>query len=310
MESVRAAAVNLDIHPYVKGRLRLQRRQDEAGGVLLGTSDGSTVHITGFKRLAGSTLRQAAEAAGPELIGFYRIQTPGMTSLHPEEEQLWRQVLPHGCSVFLFIQVVEGTGTAAQVWMRDGDGPVTRERISLVQEDPLPVNASAMPAPPAHPVAGEAPPLRIKLPAPPKWVLSAAAVLLTLVASAWCYQEIKPGAPPPVLSLDLQALDSELSATWAQSSVPPEQLQSASLLVSEDGKEKAFDLTRRYSPNGHLLLRPTGRDVIVTLNVQYRGAAPISNTAIYVGFRPRRTTPTSAPPRAGTSDPEKKRASE
>lgn len=306
MESVRAAAVNLDIHPYVKGRLRLQRRQDEAGGVLLGTADGSTVHVTGFKRLAGSTLRQAAEAAGPELIGFYRIQTPGMTSLHPEEEQLWRQVLPHGCSVFLFIQVVEGTGTAAQVWMRNGDGPVTRERISLGHEDQLPAPPS-VPAQAAKPVTQEAPPSRIKLRTPPKWVPVAAAVLLTLVASAWCYQEITPGAPPPVLALELQALDSELSATWSQSSVPPEQLQSASLLVSEDGKEKTFDLTRRYSPKGRLLLRPTGRDVIVTLNVQYRGAAPISNTAIYVGFRPRSATP--APPRAGTSDPEKKRAS-
>ena len=48
MEAVRAVALDLDIHPYVKGRLRLQRRQDETGGVLLGTAEGASVQITGF----------------------------------------------------------------------------------------------------------------------------------------------------------------------------------------------------------------------------------------------------------------------
>jgi hypothetical protein len=122
-------------------------------------------------------------------------------------------------------------------------------------------------------------------------VPAATAVLFTLVATAWCYQEINPALPPPALALDLQARDTELTARWEQSSVPAEQLQSASLLVSEDGKEKTIDLTRRYSPKGHLVIRPTGRDVIVTLNVQYRGVAPLSNTAIYVGFSPKRPAP-------------------
>ena len=284
MEAVRAVALDLDIHPYVKARLRLQRRQDEAGGVLLGTAGGATVQITGFKRLAGSTLRQAADAAGPGLIGFYRVQTPGMTTLQPEEEQAWRQILPHGRSVFLLIQVVDGIGTAAQVWTREDDGPPMRERISLLHEDAPPAAV-----PPSATVA--VPRLRIKFPTPPKWVPAATAVLFTLVASAWCYQEIKPAAPPPALALELQARDSELTAIWEQSSVPAEQLQSASLLVTEDGKEKTIDLTRRYSPKGRLILRPTGRDVILTLNVQYRGVAPLSNTAIYVGFRPGRTAP-------------------
>lgn len=284
MEAVRAAAFDIDIHPYVKGRLRLQRRQDETGGVLLGTADGPAVQVTGFKRLAGSTLRQAAEAAGTGLVGFYRVQTPGMTTLQPEEEQLWRQTLPYGCSVFLLIQVADGIGTAAQVWIRDGEGPLAQARISLLQED-VPVAIDAQPA------AVAMPRLRLKFPTPPKWMPTAAAVLLTLVASAWCYQEITPAVPPPTLALELQARDYELAATWEQSSVPADQLQSASLLVSEDGKEKTIDLTRRYSPKGRLVLRPVGRDVILTLNVQYRGAPPISNTAIYVGFRPGRPAP-------------------
>ena len=300
MEAVRAVALDLDIHPYVKGRLRLQRRQDETGGVLLGTAEGASVQITGFKRLAGSTLRQAADAAGPGLVGFYRVQAPGMTTLQPEEEQLWRQILPHGRSVFLLIQVVDGIGTAAQVWTREGDGPTTKEKVSLLQEETPATMA-------AQPTTASVPRLRIKFPTPPKWVPACAAVLLTLVASAWCYQEIKPAGPPPALTLELQARDSELTAIWEQSSVPAEQLQSASLLVTEDGKEKTIDLTRRYSPKGRLILRPTGRDVILTLNVQYRGAAPLSNTAIYVGFRPRRAAP--APPRAVAIDPAKKRAS-
>ena len=297
MEAVSPVALDLDIHPYVKGRLRLQRRQDETGGVLLGTAEGAAVQVTGFKRLAGSTLRQAADATGPGLVGFYRVQTPGMTTLQPEEEQLWRQILPHGRSVFLLIQVVDGIGTAAYVWTRDGDGPTTKEKVSLLQED-LPPAAVAQPATVAVPR------LQIKFPTPPKWVPATAAVLLTLVASAWCYQEIKPAGPPPTLTLELQARDSELTAIWEQSSVPAEQLQSASLLVTEDGKEKTIDLTRRYSPKGRLILRPTGSDVILTLNVQYRGAAPLSNTAIYVGFRPNR-----AIPRAVAVDPAKKRAS-
>jgi hypothetical protein len=300
MEAVRLVALDLDIHPYVKGRLRLQRRQDETGGVLLGTADGPAVQITGFKRLAGSTLRQAANAAGPELIGFYRVQTPGMTTLQPEEEQEWRQILPHGRSVFLLIQVVEGIGTSAQVWTREGDAPPTQEKISLLEE-------TAPPAAAAQPAAVALPRLRIKFPTPPKWVPAATAVLFTLVASAWCYQGIQPAAPPPTLALELQARDYELSATWEQSSVPADQLQSASLLVSEDGKEKTIDLTRRYSRRGHLVIRPTGRDVIVTLNVQYRGVAPLSNTAIYVGFRPRRAT--APAPRAVAVDPAKKSAS-
>lgn len=295
MEAVRAVALDLDIHPYVKGRLRLQRRQDETGGVLLGTAEGASVQITGFKRLAGSTLRQAADVAGPGLVGFYRVQTPGMTTLQPEEEQLWRQILPHGRSVFLLIQVVDGIGTAAHVWTREGDGPTTKEKVSLLQEE-------SAPAAQAHPATVAVPRLRLRFPTPPKWVPATAAVLLTLVASAWCYQEIQPAAPPPVLALELQARDSELTASWEQSSVPAEQLQSASLLVTEDGKEKTIDLTRRYSPKGRLIIRPTGRDVILTLNVQYRGAAPLSNTAIYVGFRPGRPmgprTPDSAKKRA------------
>lgn len=293
------AALDLYIHPYVKGRLRLQRRQDESGGILLGTAEESTVHITGFKRLAGSTLRQAADAAGPALVGFYRVQTPGMTTLQPEEEQNWRQILPHGRSVFLLVQVVDGIGTAAQVWSREGDGPPVQERISLLHEEP-----QAAEGPP--PVPPAVPRIRLKFPTPPKWATAAAAVLLTLVASAWCYQEIKPPAPAPALVLDLQSRDSELTATWEQASVPADQLQSASLLVSEDGKEKTIDLTRRYTPKGRLVLRPTGRDIILTLNVQYRGSSPISDTAIYVGFRPRRQAPAAA---RTAADPAKKRPS-
>jgi hypothetical protein len=296
MEAVRSVARDLDIHPYVKGRLRLQRRQDDSVGILLGTAEGAAVNITGFKRLAGSTLRQAADAAGPELIGFYRVQAPGMTTLQPEEEQLWRQSLPQGRSVFLLIQVLDGIGTAAQVWTREDDGPLTQEKISLLDE-------ATPPAAAAQPAAVAVQRLRIKFPTPPKWVPAATAVLFTLVASAWCYQEIKPAAPPPALALELQARDSEITAIWEQSSVPAEQLQSASLLVTEDGKEKTIDLTRRYSPKGRLILRPTGRDVILTLNVQYRGVAPLSNTAIYVGFRPGR------PMAPRTPDPAKKRAS-
>ena len=287
MEAV--SPVALEIHPYVKGRLRLQRRQDETGGVLLGTADGGAVHITGFKRLAGSTLRQAADAAGPEVVGFYRVQTPGMTTLQPEEEQLWRQILPHGRSVFLLIQVTDGIGTVARVWAREGEGPATQETVSLLQDE-------APPAAVTPPATVAVPRPRIKLPTPPKWATAAAAVLLTLVASAWCYQEVQPAVPPPALALELQSRDAELTATWDQSSVPAEPLQSASLLVSEDGKEKTIDLTRRYTPRGHLVFRPTGRDVILTLHVQYRGLAPISNTAIYVGFRPGRPAPRAVEP--------------
>ena len=112
-KQVNSTRGTVEIHPYVQGRLRALPRQDETAGILLGTSDNGVTHVTGFKRVTPSALRQAASDAGPALAGFYRLQTANSPALLPEEEELWRSAQPGGHSR-------RRPGVAGETWFRRG----------------------------------------------------------------------------------------------------------------------------------------------------------------------------------------------
>ena len=272
MKPVNAVSLSLDIHPYVKGRLRALPRHEESCGILLGGTERDVIHITGFKRIPFNALRQAAEAAGPAFAGFYRLQTTTAPGLPPAEEETWRQTSgPNGCGLFLLINGISGTATEATAWTLGDDGALLVERISLRSDAPL------LPSTPAR---------RKTTPsaAIPKWVFGAVAATLAVVGGAWYYTASRP---PLALAIDLQARDGELTALWEQSGTSRPSLQSATLVIREGNKEQTLDLTRSYTPKGRVVIRPSARDVVLTLNVQYAGATPLSRTAVYLGFVPK-----------------------
>jgi hypothetical protein len=263
----------VDIHPYVQGRLRALPRQDETGGILLGSSENGVTHITGFKRAAPNALRQAADAAGANLAGFYRLQTPNAPALQPEEEELWSQTQPSGRGLFLLLNAVNGTATEATALTRENNRPTASERVSLTNEAP--------PAP-ARPFI-----TTVRNGAP---ILSRRTLLLSagvLVAALGVWYLVRAVTPAPNILLDLQSRGAELAVLWEQKDAPATPPQSATLLIRDGKKEQSLDLTRNYTPQGRIVLRPQSRDIIVTLTVQYDGAAPLSRSATYIGFTPR-----------------------
>jgi hypothetical protein len=197
----------VDIHPYVQGRLRALPRQDETGGILLGSSENGVTHITGFKRAAPNALRQAADAAGANLAGFYRLQTPNAPALQPEEEELWRQTQPSGRSLFLLLNAVNGTATEATALTRENDRPTASETISLTNEAP---SADFRPLIPN--VRKVAP--RLSRPTV-LWLVG----VLTVALGAWYL--IHALAPPPNILLDLQSRGPELTLLWEQKDARP-----------------------------------------------------------------------------------------
>ncbi len=280
---VNSTRPTVEIHPYVQGRLRALPRQEEAAGILLGSSDNGVTRITGFKRAAPNALRQAAAEAGPSLAGFYRLQTPRAPVLQPEEEELWRQTQPNGRSLFLLVKAVNGEAGEAAVWTREDDGPRIMETVSLSS-----ANDRSAPAPPADGPAV----LRVRLaqsPVPSRLFL-VVMLVLTLGCAAYSFW---PEKPSPSLSLDLQSRPGELVASWQESDTPDVDPESASLTVREAGKDQVIDLTRTYTPQGRLVVRPRTRDIVVTLTVRYPGSAPLVRSATYLGFLPKYSPSTS-----------------
>lgn len=269
----------MEIHPYVRGRLRALPRQDETTGILLGTSESGVTHVTGFKRVTPSGLRQAAFDAGPALAGFYRLQTTNAPTLLPEEEELWRQFQPEGRSVFLLVKAVSG-GVEATAWTRENNGPPAMEEVSLEGEF-------------TERRKDDSPPTRrqpASRPEGPWRVLSFALIALAAVLAGFL---LRPDKPVPLLSLDLQSAGNELTAVWEQQGAPAEKLQFATMSILDGAKERTMDLTRSYTSRGRITVRPVSSDVIVTLRVQYAGIPLLSRSATYVGFVP---PPPPAPP--------------
>lgn len=276
-EKERSTGGTVEIHPYVQARLRALPRQQETAGILLGTLENDITRITGFKRVPAHTLRQAADAAGPALAGFYRLHTPDAPSLRPEEVELWRAASSH--SLFLLIQPANrGAPVEAAVWTRRGNGEPVVETISLDGnrgQEPLRLPELIEPAVEVGPIPVRQVPWRA--------IALTAAALSAAAAVALFWPAAKPA---PEISLDLQARPGELIAMWEQKGTPAEPPRSATLSIRDGANEQAIDLTRSFAPRGRLVLRPVSRDISVTLNVQYAGIAPVSGSATYVGFAP------------------------
>jgi hypothetical protein len=271
-EKEKPVSGTVEIHPYVQGRLRSLPRLNDTAGILLGTSENGVTHVTGFKRVPPNALRQAADAAGPELAGFYRLQTAGVPALMPEERELWQESQGH--SLFMLIRAADGhTPAEATVWTRGKNGEPAVETV--------PLDVERVPAP----AQGSAPSLRreddrraIRVP----WrAIAAASAALAVVLAALQFWPVKP---PPAVSLDLQARQGELTALWDQKGGPAGPPKSATLRIRDGAIEQTIDLTRNFTPQGRIVLRPLSRDIVITINVQYAGIAPISGSATYIGF--------------------------
>lgn len=287
-ENAKSSLGTVEIHPYVQARLRSLARQKETAGILLGTSENGTTVITGFKRVPPDSLRQAAGAAGPALAGFYRLQTPDAPTLRPEEEELWKD--SPGQLYMLVKTAGEKGGAAGTVWMRDKSGAPVIDTISLDDErPPVSPRMAAAPAidPPREmptPEPAAEPRERIRLP----WrAIGVTAAVLFAGVGAYRFW---PTKPVPVIAIDLQARGSELAATWEQKGEIRERLQSAKLIFRDGEKEETIDLTRTFTPQGRVVLRPKGVNLAVSLDVRYTGMAPVTGGATYIGF-----TPSTAP---------------
>jgi hypothetical protein len=277
----------VDIHPYVQGRLRTLPRQDEAAGILLGSSENGVTYVTGFRRAAPGSLRQAASDAGPALAGFYRLQTQSAPTLLPEEEDLWREVQPDGRSLYLLVRPVAG-GVEGTAWTRDSDRPAEVEKVSLDGERAEPEKLE-------YPLGLR---LQMTTPANSKRVLWLALVGLAVAAGAIAYW---PARTAPGLSLDLESRNGELAAVWEQQGTPKEPLQFALLSILDGNKEQTMDLTRSYTSKGRVTVRPRASDVVLTLRLQYAGLPPVSRSATYVGFVP--VPEVVVPPPVATPEP-------
>ena len=278
-ENAKSDLGTVDIHPYVQARLRSLARQKETAGILLGTSENGTTVITGFKRVPPDSLRQAAGAAGPLLAGFYRLHTPDAPTLRPEEEELWNE---SPSRLYMLVKTAgEQVGAAGTVWLRDRSGAPLIDTISLDDGPPVPPAPpptqldSPLPAAPDPPWAGT-----ILLPWRAIGVTTA-----VLLAGVGAYR-FWPTKPPPVIAIDLQARGGELAATWDQKGEVRERLQSARLLFRDGEREQSIDLTRNFTPQGRVVLRPSAANLAVSLEVRYVGVAPVTGGATYIGFVP------------------------
>ena len=212
--------------------------------------------------------------AGPALAGFYRLQTPGATTLRPEEEALLRLAQNTGRSLFLLVKAVEGR-VEATAWTRDRGGEATMEQLSLDNDE----RTTAPVRPPV---------LRVRMAEPilSRRMLSVGGMMTVAAAAVTFWMHTPPPAPSLALDLTVQAKNGELVAAWDQHRTPSTRLEAATLSVLDGAAEKTTDLTKTYSPTGQLTLRPQANDVVVTLKVQYAGAPPVTRAATYLGFPP------------------------
>jgi hypothetical protein len=261
-KTVNSTQSTVAIHPYVQGRLRAIPRQEESAGILLGSSENGVTHITGFKRVQPNALRQAAQAAGPALAGFFRLQTPDAPALRASEIELCRQTQP----LFLLLNAVNGAASDALVCRPTTDGQATSEALSLM-------------APPT-PVTTQVPRVRTASPRLP-WL--AVCLILALAGAAYYLRTVNP---PPGLALDVQSRSGELAAIWQQSGILAQPLQSAALTIQDGESEQTMDLTPTFTAQGRAVLHPRTSTIIVTLNVQYAGGLRLSRSTTYVGFDP------------------------
>jgi hypothetical protein len=307
---------SVEIHPYVQGKLRSIPRQEDTAGILIGTSANGVTRITGFKRVPPNALRQAADAAGPSLAGFYRLQSPNAPALQPEEEELWRQAQPQGRSLFLLLNAVNGSAEEATAWTRDGDGTPAIETVSLAKTPAPPPERTPAPAPPPTPQSTPTPEhspaanpaitasLRIRV---SRYIvdralharrpLAVGALAFTATLAALVTLRSLPDPPPPSLSLDLQSRSGELVVVWDHQNAPAATPSSATLTVREGKSESTVDLTRGFTASGRAVVRPRASDVVITLTLQYPGEPPLARSATYIGFSPRPPQKKAGPPR-------------
>lgn len=276
-KTVNSTQSTVAIHPYVQGRLRAIPRQEESGGILLGSSENGVTHITGFKRVQPNALRQAAEAAGPALAGFFRLQTPDAPALRASEIELCRQTQP----LFLLLNAVNGAASDALVCRPTTDGHATSEALSLMN--------------PPTPAATHVPRVRTASPRLP-WVALGLIFALALAGAAYYFRTVNP---PPELALDVQSRSGELAAIWQQHGILAQPLQSAALTIQDGEGEQTMDLTPTFTTQGRVVLRPRTSTIIVTLNVQYADGPRLSRSTTYVGFDPVIAQPPQQPPDTG-----------
>lgn len=273
----------VEIHPYVQARLRALSRQDETSGILLGSSSDGITRVTGFKRAAPAAMFQAACDAGPALAGFYRLQTPGAVSLRPDEEALLRRAQSTGRGLFLLVKAA-GDKVDAIAWTREPTGEAAIEQLSLDNPptEPTPVRPSVVRVRMAEPVIS-------------RRLLSTGGIAVAAAAAATYWRLPPQPALGLALSLSLLARDGELVAAWEQQNTPAARLELATLAIQEGASERTTDITSTYSPHGQVTLRPRASDLVVTLRVQYAGAAAVSRSATYLGFR-QAAAPAATPP--------------
>ena len=263
-KAVNSTQNTVDIHPYVQGRLRAIPRQEESGGILLGSSENGVTHITGFKRVQPNALRQAADAAGPALAGFFRLQTPDAPTLRASEIELCRQTQP----LFLLLNAVNGAASDALVCRPTTAGRATSDALSLTTPQQVP----PAPVPGVRTASGRLPWLTL--------------TLIAVIAASGGFYYSHSARPAPQLTLDVQSRSGELAATWQQTGIAAQPLQSAALTIQDGESEQTMDLTPNFTPQGRVVLRPRNSTIAVTLNVQYTGGPRLTRSTTYVGFAP------------------------
>lgn len=286
-DPVNTTHATIEIHPYVQGRLRALLRQDESTGILIGHVEDGVTHITGFKRASPNVLLQAAQEAGAELAGMYRLQVS-----QPEDEKLWRQAAPEGRSVYL---VVRSAAEGAVARVREADGRETEETVLLdgqphVAQAPVLMESKILPRPVMR--------VRMAEPVVPRRAFAVAAAGVAAAVGTVRYRTAQASPAPsaiPELVLDLHSRDGELVAAWDQQGTPKEQLVFATLAIQDGGAEQTVDLSRNYTNRGRMTVRPQSRDIVITLRVQYAGLPLLSRSATYVGFTPPKTELAAAP---------------
>jgi hypothetical protein len=180
-------------------------------------------------------------------------------------------------NVFLLGNAEDG-GVEATAWKQPGNGEPATEVISLDSR------------PPEH---WETPVLRIRMntSAPPRAVLVLAAGVLAV--AAWRVWPM-PERQGPDLALELKSRADELTALWTERGGGDRAVKSATLVLEDWTKGQTMDLTRNFPPRGQVTLRPKGRDVVVTLTVEYKDGLRVSRGATYSGFPSNTAAPTEA----------------
>ncbi len=115
-------------------------------------------------------------------------------------------------------------------------------------------------------------------------VLAATVLLLLLAASFWPVSASVEDAPLPHVTLNLQSTKGAVRVHWRESGpISTERLQSATLTVNQD----QLDLLEQYQPTGELTLRPSAKELVVTLRVRRANQPLLQQTITYIDPRKR-----------------------